>query len=172
METKWLDGYSGQTVDALLALAGEYRIDSIVVAFEDALARRAQSLGLDALNEVEIAVLAIEALEREVNNGGHHQFFLNTPEFAQHVVPALRRIGCARTADIAQRAIDLLELPGPVDATRVSDALVNDPKGRLVEILIEECDSPYFDAPEPIADRLFAYLAENRERIRLSTRDA
>jgi len=164
---KWLDGYSGQTVDQLLALHPEYRIDSIVFAFEDALARRAQDHGLGALNEVEISVLAIEALEREVNNGGHHQFFLNTPEYAEHVVPALRRIGCARTADVAQKAIDLLRLPGPVTTSRVADALDNDAKGSLIEILIEQCDAPYFDEPEPIADRLFAYLSENRERIRI-----
>lgn len=167
MQAKWLDGYSGQTVEQLLALSPEYRIDSIVLAFEDALARRAQEHGLDALNEVEISVLAIEALEREVNNGGHHQFFLNTPEYAEHVVSALRRIGCARTAEVAQRAIDLLALPGPVTASRVAGALDNDAEGSLIEILIEECDAPYFDEPEPIADRLFAYLSENRARIRI-----
>jgi hypothetical protein len=167
VQAKWLEGYSGQTVDQLLALSPEYRIDSIVLAFEDALARRAQDLGLGALNEVEIAVLAVEALEREVNNGGHHQFFLNAPEYAEHVVPALRRIGCTRTADVAQRAIDLLELPGPVTASRVAEALDRDAKGSLIEILIEECDAPYFDEPEAIADRLFAYLSDNRERIRI-----
>ncbi len=112
-------------------------------------------------------MLAIEALEREVNNGGHHQFFLNTPEYAEFVVPALRRIGCTRTADVAQRAIDLLELPGPVTASRVADALDNDLQGSLIELLIEECDAPYFDEPEAIADRLFSYLSENRERIRI-----
>lgn len=167
VKAKWLDGYSGQTVDQLLALDPEYRIDSIVLAFEDALARRAQDHGLGALNDVEMSVLAIEALEREVNNGGHHQFFLNTPEFAEHVVPALRRIGCARTADVVQRAIDLLELPGPVTASRVAGALDDDADSRLLETLIEECDAPYFDAPEPIADRLFAYLSQNRARIRI-----
>jgi len=102
-----------------------------------------------------------------VNNGGYHQFFLNTPEYAEHVVPALRRIGCARTAHVAQRAIDLLELPGPVTASRVAGALDQDSKGSLIEILIEKCDAPYFDEPEAIADRLFAYLSENRERIRI-----
>jgi hypothetical protein len=122
---------------------------------------------LRALNEVEISVLAIEALEREVNNGGYHQFFLNTPKYAEHVVPALRRIGCTRTADVTQRAIDLLELPGPVTTSRVAEALDHDSKGSLIEILIEECDGPYFDEPEAIADRLFAYLSANRERIRL-----
>jgi hypothetical protein len=167
MEAKWLDGYSGQTVEQLLALSPEYRIDSIVLAFEDALTRRAQDIGLGALNEVEISVLAIEALEREVNNGGHHQFFLNTPEYAEHVVAALRRIGCTRTAEVVQRAIDLLELTGPITASRVADALDHDAKGSLIEILIEECDAPYFDEPESIAERLFAYLSENRQRVRI-----
>ena len=167
MAAKWLDGYAGQTVGELLALSPEYRIDSIVLAFEEALMRRTHGPGLGVLNEVEITVLAIESLEREVNNGGHHQFFLNTPEYAEHVVAALRRIGCLRTAALAQKAIDLLELRGPVTASRVSDALERGSKGRLLETLIEECDAPYFDEPEPIADRLFAYLSENRERIRL-----
>jgi hypothetical protein len=36
-DLKWLDSYSGQTADQLLALEGEYRIDSLVLAFEQAL---------------------------------------------------------------------------------------------------------------------------------------
>jgi hypothetical protein len=66
-----------------------------------------------------------------------------------------------------QRAIDLLELTGPVTASRVADALDHDANGSLIEILIEECDAPYFDEPESIAERLFAYLSENRQRVRL-----
>lgn len=163
---KWLEEYKGQTVDELLGMVPEYRVDSIVLAFEDALARRAQKSGLGALNDVEVSVLAIEALEREVNNGGHHQFFLNTPEFAGHVVAALRRIGCEATADIAQKAIDRLELPGPVDTDAVSRALETD-DGSLIETLIEECDAPYFDGSEPIADRLLEYIRANRGGIRL-----
>jgi hypothetical protein len=36
-ESKWLDQYSGESAEQLIALAGEYRIDSILVAFEQAL---------------------------------------------------------------------------------------------------------------------------------------
>jgi Domain of unknown function (DUF4375) len=167
MNAKFLSGYSGQSVDELLALYPEYRIDSIVLAFEEALGRSVHDRELGALNDVGITVLAIEALEREVNNGGHHQFFLNTPEYAEHVVTALQRIGCARTAAVAQRAIDLLGLAGPVTTSRVEDAIQQDSAGRLIEILIEQCDAPYFDEPEAIADQLFAYVAANRARVRL-----
>ena len=74
-ELKWLDGYSGETIDELIALAGSHRIDSIVLAIEEALLRRE----LGELNEAETTVLAIEALEREVNNGGYHRFFGAAP---------------------------------------------------------------------------------------------
>lgn len=66
--TEFLAGYSGQTTDELIALASNYRIDSIVLAFEQALDQR--SLARELTVE-ESWILAIEALEREVNNGGY-----------------------------------------------------------------------------------------------------
>ena len=56
--TNWLDGYSGQTTDELIALEGEYRTDSLVLAFEQAL------MAKDELTDEEKVVLAVEALER------------------------------------------------------------------------------------------------------------
>jgi hypothetical protein len=32
-DLKWLDGYSGETIEELIELAGEYRIDSLLVAW-------------------------------------------------------------------------------------------------------------------------------------------
>jgi len=34
---KWLDRYSAESTDELIALENEYRLDSIVLAFEEAL---------------------------------------------------------------------------------------------------------------------------------------
>jgi hypothetical protein len=104
---KWLDGYSGQTVAELLSLEGECRIDSLVLAFEQAVDQKGQREGTEALSAEERMVLAIEALEREVNNGGYHQFFVNSSrEFVGIIVRALVRINCPKTAEITQRAID------------------------------------------------------------------
>src|SRR5215472_14129753 len=111
-DLKWLDGYSGQTIDQLVALEGEYRIDSLVTAFHEALDQKAARDGEESLSGEERVVLAIEALEREVNNGGFRQFFENSSqEYAPMIVQALERIGCARTAAITQEAIDALHLP-------------------------------------------------------------
>ena len=106
-DQKWLEGYSGQSVDQLIAMAADHRIDSIVLAFESALMQRADLADLSAFNEAELTILAVEAMEREVNNGGYHQFFLNTPEYAPHLVAASQRIGCPQTATISAKAISL-----------------------------------------------------------------
>lgn len=166
-ELKWLDGYSGQSVGELVALASEYRVDSIVLAFEQAIQQTTDRDGLSRLNEAELTILAVEALEREVNNGGYHQFFLNTPEYAPFVVAALKRIGCPKTADISALGISLLGLHQPFTVAQVEAALDGDPDGRLIEVLIDRCDGPYYDSGEPIADRLFAFISTHRDSIRL-----
>jgi hypothetical protein len=158
---KWLERYSGQTVDELLALATDHRIDSLVLAFEEALLQRAGEL-----NEVERTVIAVEALEREVNNGGYHQLFLNRPEETEHLTPSLRRIGCTRTAELTQKAIDLLEVQGALTASAVSDALERGGDA-LLEALGAQCDGPFFKGTESIEQHLFDYLARNRQHIRL-----
>ena len=63
----FLDAYGGQTTDELIALESEYRIDSLVLAFEAALDAKAEH------SKQERVVLAVEAVEREVNNGGFTQ---------------------------------------------------------------------------------------------------
>lgn len=72
--SQWLQGYSSQTVDDLLALEQSHRIDSLVLAFEEAIDQKAAREGEHKLTDVERTILAIEALEREVNNGGYGQF--------------------------------------------------------------------------------------------------
>ena len=163
----WLDDPTGMSTDQLLALAGRYRIDSLVLAFESALYSRAEAQGLGALTPVELAILAIESLEREVNNGGYHQFFLNTPQYAHCVVAALESIGCPRTAGITRTAIELLGVPASATGDQVTAALEADPQGRLVTALIDRCDRPYDDTGEPIADRLFEYISAHRENVRI-----
>jgi hypothetical protein len=105
----WLDGYSGQTVEQLLSLEGRYRIDSLVLAFEQAILRKVEQCESSPLTDEERVVLAVEALEREVNNGGYEQFFTNSSrEFTATIVESLQRIGCRKTAGITRRAIKAL----------------------------------------------------------------
>jgi hypothetical protein len=161
----WLEGYSGQTADQLLSLEGKYRTDSLVLALEQAIRQKAERGGRQSLSHEELVVLAVEALEREVNNGGYDQFFANSSrEFASTIVDCLRRIGCKKTANITQRAIQVLgasSLTAEAIETRMAAADENR------EQKLHNCDEAYYAAAEPIAERLFAFVQTNRDAIRL-----
>jgi hypothetical protein len=160
--------YAGESTDDLLALSTTHRADSLVVAFETALGQKAASLGTSALSQPELDVLAIEALEREVNNGGYGQFFLNSSnEFAATVVDALQRIGCPATASITQRALDALPR-GALTPESLSAAMEQDDPSR--DNRLEECDQAYSSAREDIATALLRYLIDQRESIKLLNR--
>jgi hypothetical protein len=112
-DLQWLDSYSGQTLDELLALTDEYRVDSLVVALEQALQQKAARAGGESLSIEETIVLAVEALEREVNNGGYSQFFVNSScVYTPLIVDALRRIVCPVSANITEHAIQAAGFEG------------------------------------------------------------
>lgn len=164
-ELLWLNGHTGQTSDQLIALEHTHRTDSLVLAFEQAIDKKAARLGEGQLSAEELTVLAVEALEREVNNGGFHQFFVNSSvSHAAIMVDALTRIGCPRVAAITADAIAALRLPR-LSVKEIEAAIRNDDDGR--DEVLRACDQRFFEYPEPIADRLFAFIKANQSTIRL-----
>jgi len=144
-------------------MGARYRIDSLVVAFEQALAQKAAREGEASLSDEERIVLAIEALEREVNNGGYHQLFENSSRaYAGVIVDALARIGCPRTAAITKKAVAALNLP-VLDAAAIERALADED----VTAELDECDDAYYNTGENIAAALFAFIGRNKDLIRL-----
>jgi proline dehydrogenase len=161
-ELQWLDGYSGQTVDELIALEGKYRIDSLVLAFEQAIDQKAARDGGEQLSDEELIILAIEAMEREVNNGGWGQFFVNTGQFAPVIVDALQRIRCPKTAKIAQKALKIVE-KAPITEDEIENGTWEDNEKR--QDALNACDELYFERPENIEESLFAFIKANRAKI-------
>ena len=161
-ERKFLDGYSGQSTEQLIALASDHRIDSLVLAFEQALdQKRAKK---SKLTQTEIDILAIEAMEREVNNGGFNQFFLNSSKvYAATLSASLDRIGCPVAAKIATDAVSFLKIEGAVTEMKI-DAALNLLGNKAVEHF-REIDGRYFRNDEAIADRLFAYIKAKKAEI-------
>src|SRR6266700_8058284 len=161
---KWLDGYSGQSAQQLISLEGKYRIDSLVLAFEQAIMQKAGREGMQSLTDEEHIALAVEALEREVNNGGYDQFFVNSSrEFASTIVGALLRIGCKKTATITQKALKALGTPD-LTAEAIDAVMAGDDEQRLAKL--NRCDDSYYKSAEPIAERLFAFIKANKTNIR------
>jgi hypothetical protein len=162
---KWLERYSGQSTAQLIALEGQYRTDSLVVAFEQAVDQKAARLGERSLTEEERVILAIEALEREVNNGGYARFFGNAPEFAPMIVGALRRIGCPEVAALTNDAIDIIGIDGPLTAGAVERVMSVGDEER--DRGLSDCDGRYFRVAGDLAAPLFEFIKQNQDKIDL-----
>mgnify|MGYP003396363757 CR=1 FL=1 len=73
--------------------------------FFDSVSERYQSVGFRHLSLAEQIVYCVWWLEAEVNNGGFHQFFLNsTGDLHEETVAALGAIGAEKTRTLLQRA--------------------------------------------------------------------
>ena len=147
MGDRFLEGHGGRTTEQLLALETECRLDSLVLAFEEGI--QAKGLHPPDIAPQEEYVLAVEALEREVNNGGYGQFFVNSSnEYAAVMEEALLAIGCPKVAAITREAISA--------------------RGKAGEDgVFASCDARYYASDEPIADRLFDWIKRNRASIRV-----
>lgn len=157
----WLD-YAGQSTDELLALAANHREDAIVAAFETGLLEKDRQ----ALTDEERVVLAVEAMEREVDHGGFDQLFIGrSVEFAPMLVDALQRIGCPKTAAIAERAVRSLGLRAPFGADEVEAVMQEENALRNKEL--DACDQAYYAGSEDIAGQLLAFIRANAATITL-----
>ena len=111
--------YSGEVTNELLSYPARGQCDLLVRAFEEGLQWKVSRTGERALSKEERIVLAVRALDREVNNGGYDQFFRNSSKkFASEIVHSFVRIGCRRTAKITQRAINAVR-SGSLTVSRI-----------------------------------------------------
>jgi hypothetical protein len=118
-----VEAYSGKSVDELIAITKGKEL-ALFFAVEIAIQQKEKKEERD-LSEEEVFVLAISALEREVNNGGYGQFFVNSSRrFTPVVERALLRIDCPETAKITERAINAAGFRGlePVAMHEAMDA--------------------------------------------------
>jgi putative ribosome biogenesis GTPase RsgA len=160
----FLESYGGQSTAELIALEGSHRIDSIVLAFEQALQAK---LEREPVSDEERVVLAVEALEREVNNGGYHQFLVNSSnEHAEVIVEALRRIDCPATAAITEQALAAIGFTAAMTPGEIAE-FATDHYDDLAQAL-GRCDDRYYAGDEPIAQRLFEWIKLNRAKIRIA----
>jgi Domain of unknown function (DUF4375) len=156
-----LYAYDGKTVAELLAMTDTYRTDSLIHLVEGALQRKAPA----DLSAPERVVLAVEALEREVNNGGYNQFFVNEPSYAREIVAALNEIGCPEAARITEGAVEVLGLRPGWTNQQISITAADMPDDQWAKL--DTLDGQFFTYPDPIADRLLIFIRANAAQITL-----
>lgn len=165
-ELKWLEGNSGQTTDELIAPEGEYRTDSLFLAFEQALDQKAACVGFGGLTEAERVILVIEAIEHEVNNGGYNQLFINSSkEYASSFVADLDHIGCTRVAELTQQAINILGIEGPITIEAIDSVMQTENEQRVENL--GECYDQYSKLAGDLAGPLFEFIKSKRDQITL-----
>lgn len=158
MDLPFLESRGGRSLDELLALEGTYRTDSLVLAMEEGLLEK------ETVEGDELVVVAVEAFEREVNNGGFAQLFENAAFVVAHVAASLRAIGCPETAVLVDRAYDALGLPADADPDAAAEAVANADDD--VQAALAELDDAFFDVEgECIEDALFAWVRAHRDGI-------
>jgi hypothetical protein len=153
---------AGKSVDELLAITNGNEIE-FIQALEMAIQQKSERVGVDDMTEEEIIVLAVEALEREVNNGGYSQFFVNSSrEYIPIIVHALLSIGCPKTAEITKSAIAAAGFQGlaPMALAEALDAYCGADDQEL-----DECDQLYYRSGEYIGGKLIDFVKANKNAI-------
>jgi len=113
---------------------------------------------------VELILLSVLALDREVNNGGYDQFFCNSSRrFAPVIVNHLLTIGCTAIADITQEALDALDLP-ELSVPAIETVFKTDSQKR--ERALNRCDVAFYESTG-LYERLFSYVKAHQDAIRI-----
>lgn len=157
--------YSGGSAKELISLADRYRSDWVVQAFGQAISQKWGREGADSLSDEENLVLAIEALENEVSNGGYSLFFMNSScEYVPTIVQQLVEIGREELALLTQEAIDVLGKPTP-KPDALPGIMEQDDAERDAKLW--DCDDRFFSSAWALADPVLAYIRANEAAFTL-----
>jgi hypothetical protein len=168
-ENNWFTNDVRLPIRELIGLESSYRIDSLISAME-ALLTAKEGAGLPLTNE-EFVVLSVEAMEREVNNGGFHQFFSNSSvRFAPRLVSSLERIGATKTQKLANRVLALVGVESSVAEIQTIDDISDAVQKRLNDNdeaadILSDIDTDYYDLDEDIVGLLFTFVKGNVEKF-------
>jgi hypothetical protein len=160
--------FTGQTTAELLACKDSHSLSSVVFAFEWGIQAKGRKVGEQALTEEERTVLAVLALQREVNNGGYFQFFWNSSrKYSPVVVDALRRVGFSEAAVLTERAIAALGV-AEVTVDSVSEVILKEDPVR--DAIFDDCDKEFYKLPS-MFPAMLEFIVANAGSIQLERTD-
>lgn len=149
-------------IDEILAIADPTRF---AIALSNHVYGREGPGGFAGLSEAEQTVYCIDGLEREVNNGGFAQFFLNSAgDQSRETVAALRRVGAEHTARLVERAMAPFgpEGPSPNPDERAAQL---ERIGDGAAALWYELDDAFFEYKDDLTGLLRSYVRSRRDQF-------
>ena len=162
-EQEYLDTYNGQSINELLELENKFEPYEIIYVLELALDNKKDSN--KELSDSEMTVLAVQALNREVNNGGYQQFFYNSSvEYTPIISKSLKDIDCFKIADLTEKAIQCLGVKS-MDFNAIEDRALSDDEE--MESCFRELDNVFYESEEDIDGNTLKYVKENRQAFQI-----
>jgi hypothetical protein len=148
-----------RSVEEALAYSSD---NEFAIAMSNLLFAREAAVGYDSLTPAERVVYCLDALEREVNNGGFRQFFLNSSgDYSLDTPGALRTLGAVRVADIVEQALAVFPGRQPAQEPSLREAQVDALSPDQVATL-EGLDDAFLEYPEPLAQLERRFVQANR----------
>ena len=156
----------GKTIPEVLEHRGEAEDWELLANIAAILMYKDEAHGLASLTTTERHLAAIDAMVRQVNNGGWDQFFTNSSgELAYDLVPALEAVGSTEFRAIATEAMRLFgEIPSLDEDARYDhvEQLTND--GEIA--LWDSCDNRVFKCTETVEALALDYAVANMGDIK------
>jgi hypothetical protein len=120
---------------------------------------------LDKLTEQQKNFYYNQNLEREVNNGGFNQYFLNSSgNFAHETINSLKTIKADKTAEILQKAIDLFPNK-TVPKNRIERQELIEKIEETSNPIWDELDQKFFVYEDNLNSLNIQYIRQNKENF-------
>ncbi|HEX9580814.1 MAG TPA: DMP19 family protein [Gemmatimonadales bacterium] len=135
------------------------------IAMSELVFAREAAVGFGRLTAPERVVFCLDALEREVNNGGFAQFFENSSgDYALETIEALRALGATRVAALVAQAVAVFPGGRPEPDRERRQAQV----GRLdntARAKLDQLDGAFYDSPENLAALERQYVSRHQSEF-------
>ena len=117
---------------------------------------------LSALSPEERTAYAVDAFQREVNNGGFEQYLYNSSgALAGELLDALHAVGADFVAEIYRPALAALPAAWPEDEEE-RRKLLDEALTERVSELLDQCDERFYECSGDLEELLYYYILENR----------
>jgi hypothetical protein len=119
---------------------------------------------MDRMSPAERIFYLCQTVEKEVNNGGFDQYYLNYGNYANDTPDALRAISAAKTAELVDRANSLFTDGIPQNMKERQKKLERFRTEENIKRL-SECDTAFYKYEEDLTELNYNYVMANRSQF-------
>ena len=147
----------------IVSLLSSNNTDKLILELDDYICKLCEyGSAIEKLSETQKMFFFNQNLEREINNGGFHQFFLNSSgSFAHETIASLNAIGANKTSLILQEAIEQF----PSSTVPKKEALRREVMEKIEDKADEiwhKLDEKFYSYEENLYDLNIEYIKQNQ----------